>query len=284
MIAVTGANGKLGRHVIEGLLKIIPAKEIVAIVRNPAKSQDLASLGIQLRTADYAKPETLTAAFEGATKVLLISGNEVGQRIPQHQAVVDAAKHAGASLIGYTSVLHAQETTLSLAPEHKATELYIQSSGIPYILLRNGWYLENHTENLAPALEHGVILGAAADGRFASATRADYAAAAVHVLTTEGHANKIYELAGDTAYTLTQLAAEVSAQSGNVVLYKNLPEQEFARALAGFGLPAPVAEMLAAADSGAANGELDDSTHTLSRLIGRPTTTLNTTVGVALKS
>ncbi len=274
MIVVTGANGKLGRHVIQGLLEKVPARQIVAAVRDREKTRDLAALGVQLREADYSRPETLDTAFAGADKVLLISSSEVGQRVAQHQAVTDAAKKAGVKLLVYTSILRADISTLALASEHKTTEKYIRSSGVPFVFLRNGWYLENQTAALAPALQHGVIIGAAGEGRFAAAARVDYAGAAIAVLTTAGHENKIYELGGDEPYTLSELAAEVSKQAGKQIRYQNLPQQDYAAALIGFGLPAPLAGAIADADAGAAEGELDCSVHDLSILLGRPTMTL----------
>ncbi len=284
MIVVTGATGKLGRHVIEGLLEKMPASEIIAAVRNPEKASDYAAQGIQVRHADYSQPQTLATAFAGADKLLLISSNEVGQRVAQQKAVIDAAKTAGVKLLAYTSILHADKSTLILAQEHKATEEYLRESGVPYVFLRNGWYLENQTEQLAPALQHGAIVGAGGDGRFAAAARKDYADAAVAALTTPSQENKIYELAGDNPYTYTELAAEVSKQSGKQIAYRNLPEQAYAEMLTGFGLPAPLAEILADADSGAAKGELDDATHTLSKLIGHSTMPLSEAVAAGLKS
>ena len=201
MIAITGATGNLGREVVRLLLKRVAAPEIAAVVRSAGKAQDLAALGMSVREADYSKPETLTAAFTGAEKVLLISSSEVGQRIPQHIAVVDVAKKAGAKLLVYTSILSADTSPLVLAQEHSATEEYIRNSGIAFVILRNGWYLENQTGALAPAITHGAILGAAGDGRFAAAARADYAEAAVAVLTADGHAGRTYELGGDVPYT-----------------------------------------------------------------------------------
>ncbi|ADW69936.1 SDR family oxidoreductase [Granulicella tundricola] len=283
MIVVTGATGKLGRHVIESLLKTTPAAEIVAAVRSPEKASDLAALGITLRQADYSQPATLLTAFAGADNLLLISGNELGQRIPQHKAVIDAARSAGIKLLAYTSLLRAGTSTLTLASEHLATEQYLQASGIPYVFLRNGWYLENHTEQLAPALAHGAILGAAGEGKFSAASRADYAAAAAAVLTTPGHENKTYELAGDTPYTLPELAAEVAKQSGKPVVYNNLPGPDLEKLYLSFGLPAPVAAMLVDSDLGAAKGELATTSTDLRTLIGRPTTTLAQAVAEALK-
>ncbi len=239
---------------------------------------------MQIRPADYSKPETLDPAFAGGDKLLLISSNDLAQRIPQQQAVVDAAKRAGIRLLAYTSILRADTSSLSLANDHEATETYIRASGIPFVFLRNGWYLENHTETLAPALEHGAILGAAAEGRFSSATRKDYAEAAAAVLATEQHANRIYELAGDSSYTLTELAAEVAQQAHKLVVYRNLPEPQYEAALTGFGLPAPLAAMLAQSDAGAAQGELESESKDLHTLIGRPTTTLSEAVAFAVNA
>ena len=283
MIVVTGATGKLGRHVIEGLLKSVPPAEIVAAVRTPEKAADLTAKGVQIRQADYFQPESLRTAFAGADAVLLISSSELRDRVSQHKNVVDAAKSAGVKLIAYTSLLRADTSTNSvLAPDHKATEEYLRASGVPFVILRNGWYLENHTEALGPALAHGAILGAAKDGRFAAAARADYAAAAVAVLTGAGYEKKVYELGGDVPYTLAELAAEVSKQAGKHVVYQDLPEAGYEKTLAGFGLPQVIAHMLADSDRAASEGELDNAGSDLRTLIGRPTTTLAAAVSAAL--
>ncbi|KAA6099036.1 MULTISPECIES: SDR family oxidoreductase [unclassified Pantoea] len=272
MIAITGATGQLGRLVINALLKKVPASEIIAVVRSPEKAQDLQALGVALRTADYNQPQTLHSAFAGVQKVLLISSSEVGQREAQHRAVIDAAKAAGVSFIAYTSLLHADTSPLGLGVEHRATEALLQASGIPYALLRNGWYSENYAASIAPALAHHAFIGAAGDGRIASAAREDYAAAAAEVISRDDQAGKVYELAGDDSYTLAEFSAEIARQSGEQVEYVNLPPAEFSAALIGAGLPAPLAELLADSDAGAAQGALFDDSHTLSKLIGRPTT------------
>ncbi|MDJ0088047.1 SDR family oxidoreductase [Pantoea allii] len=272
MIAVTGATGQLGRLVIEALRKKIAADHIVATVRSPAKAGDLAALGVVVREADYNKPETLAAAFKGVDKVLLISGSEVGQREAQHRAVIDAAKAAGVKFIAYTSLLHTDTSPLSLGIEHRATEAMLAASGMPYALLRNGWYTENYAASIAPALAHHVFLGAAGEGRISSAARQDYAEAAAEVMVRDDQAGKVYELAGDNSYTLAEFAAEISAQSGEKVDYVNLPQAEFAAALKAAGLPAPLADLLADSDVGVAQGGLFDDSRTLSQLIGRPTT------------
>lgn len=274
MIAITGATGQLGQHVIESLLKTVPASQIVAIVRNPAKATALSQQGITIRQADYSDEAAFTTALQGIDKLLLISSSEVGQRAPQHRNVINAAKAAHVKFIAYTSLLHADTSPLGLADEHVATEQMLAESGIGYVLLRNGWYTENYLASAPAALEHGVFIGAAGEGKIASATRADYAAAAARVISEDGHAGKTYELAGDAGWTLSQLAAELAKQSGKKVVYQNLSEADFAAALKGVGLPAGLADMLADSDSGASKGGLFDDSHTLSKLIGRPTTSL----------
>ena len=274
MIAITGATGQLGQHVIESLLKTVPASQIVAIVRNPAKATALSQQGITVRQADYSDEAAFTTALQGIDKLLLISSSEVGQRAPQHRNVINAAKAAHVKFIAYTSLLHADTSPLGLADEHVATEKMLAESGIAYALLRNGWYTENYLASAPAALEHGVFIGAAGEGKIASATRADYAAAAARVISEDGHAGKTYELAGDAGWTLSQLAAELAKQSGKKVVYQNLSEADFAAALKGVGLPAGLADMLADSDTGASKGGLFDDSHTLSKLIGRPTTSL----------
>ena len=282
MIVITGATGQLGRLVIQSLLGKVPAAQIVAAVRQPARAADLAALGVQVRQADYTQPATLDAAFKGATKVLLISSSEIGQRDAQHRNVVDAAKRAGVSLLAYTSLLHADTSPLGLSADHNATEAYIKAAGLPYVFLRNGWYNENYLASIQPALQHGAFIGSAGEGRIASAARADYAEAAATVLTQDGQAGKTYELAGDAAYTLSEFAAELSRQSGKTVPYVNLPQAEYRQALLGAGLPEPLADLLADSDIGASKGGLYDGGKQLSRLIGRPTTPLATSMKQAL--
>lgn len=282
MIVVTGATGQLGHLVIAALLKKVPASSIVAAVRNVDKAKDIAALGVQVRYADYSKPETWDAALKGADKVLLISSSEIGQRAKQHRSVIDAAKRAGVKLLAYTSVLHADTSPLGLAAEHRETEAALRASGVPFVLLRHSWYTENYTAGIPGALAHGAVYGCAGNGRIASATRADYAEADVAVLTADNQAGRIYELAGDTSYTLTELAAEISRQTGKNIGYVNLPEAEYKNVLIKAGLPEPVAALLSDSDTGVSKGGLFDDGHQLSKLIGRPTTPLATAVKVAL--
>lgn len=282
MIAITGVTGLLGRLVIEDLLKSVAAKDVVAIVRNPAKVSDLAERGVQVRSADYNDIEAMQKALAGVEKLLLISSSEVGQRATQHSNVIEAAKTAGVKLIAYTSLLHADTSPLGLAVEHIATEKMLKDSGVPFVLLRNGWYTENYTGSVPSALEHGAFIGSVGAGKVSSATRADYAAAAAKVLTLDNQGGQVYELAGDRGWTQDELAAEVSKQSGKTVIYQDMPEADFEGALLSVGLPAGLAAMLADSSTGAAKGGLFDDSHQLSKLIGRPTTSLAESVKAAL--
>ncbi|WP_086993456.1 SDR family oxidoreductase [Rhizobium sullae] len=283
MYAVTGATGRLGRLVIEALLKTIPADRIVAAVRNTVKASDLAERGVIVREADYSRPDTLGPALDGVEKLLLISSTEVSGRLPRHRAVIEAAKVAGVSLIAYTSMLHADTSPATLAIEHRQTEEVIAASGLPAVILRNGWYTENHLMALPAALEHGAFVGAAKDGRFSSAARQDYAEAAAVVLATDGHAGRTYELAADQAFTLAGLAAEVSRQSGKATVYNDFSEVAYRDVLTGTGLPADLAALLADADAAASRGALFDDGGTLGRLIGRPTIPMESLVATVLR-
>lgn len=279
-IAITGATGQLGRLVVEKLKTRAPSVQIIALVRTPAKAADL---GVEVREADYIRPDTLDRALNDVQTLLLISSNEVGSRAAQHHNVIEAAKRAGVKRIVYTSLLRADASPLSLTDEHRDTEVELKASGIPFTILRNGWYTENYTASLPGALAAGALVGAAGDGKISSASRADYAEAAVAVLTSQGHNGKTYELAGDDAYTLSDLAAEISKQTGRTIPYKNLPEPEYAAALARVGMPLPVAGAYASFDVGASKGALFDDGRQLSKLIGRPTTPLSVAVSDALR-
>ncbi|MFD5267286.1 SDR family oxidoreductase [Streptomyces sp. NPDC058335] len=281
-IVVTGATGHLGRHVVEQLLEKVPAEAVTAVVRDKAKAAHLAERGVRLAVADYNAPETFDGLFAAGDKVLLISGNEFDKGRPaQHQVVIDAAKAAGVALLAYTSA--PGSLSAALADDHRATEKALLASGLPYSLLRNGWYHENYTENLAPVLEHKAVVAAAGEGRVSSAARADYAAAAVAVLTGEGHENTTYELGGDEAWSFAEYAAELSRQTGEEIGYSAVPAETLIGILTGAGLPEPFAAILAGVDTSIAKGELVVSTGDLSRLAGRPTTPLSEAIAAALK-
>ncbi|MFF1254684.1 SDR family oxidoreductase [Pseudarthrobacter sp. NPDC058329] len=274
-IVITGATGQLGRHVLEALLeRKVPAQDIVAAGRSIEKIADLADRGVRVRSMDYGNAASVAAALQGASKVLLISGSEVGQRVEQHRTVIEAAKAAGVELVAYTSIANADTTGMKLAAEHQATEAILQESGVPFVLLRNGWYLENYTDQLPGTLAQGAIAGSAGEGRVSAASRVDYAHAAAAVLVADGQAGRIYELGGDEPFTMAELAAEISAAAGRNISYQDLPAREYAGMLAGFGVPEAFADILADSDLGIARGDLLVGSGDLRKLIGRPATSL----------
>lgn len=283
-IVITGATGQLGRHVVEALLeRNVPASGIVAAGRSTEKLADLAARGVQVKAMDYTDAASVAAALEGATKVLLISGSEVGQRVEQHRTVIEAARAQGIELIAYTSIANADTTGMKLAAEHQATEAILKDSGIPFAILRNGWYLENYTEQLPGTLAQGALAGSAGDGKVSAASRLDYAEAAAAVLVApESQAGKVYELGGDHSFTLVELAAEISAAANQPVAYQDLPAGDYAGLLAGFGVPQAFADILADSDLGIARGDLHVSGSDLRDLIGRPTTPMPDAVRSAL--
>ncbi len=282
MIAITGATGQLGRLVIDQLLQKIPADQVIALVRDPSKAEELRARGVQVRQADYTQPSALEAALKCVDKLLLISSSEVGQRLAQHRNVINAAKNAKVKLLAYTSILNADVSIMDLAFEHKETEQEIKASGVPFVFLRNGWYSENYTAAIPTALQLKALIGSTGNGKISSAARIDYAAAAAEVLVRENQAGKIYELAGDQAYTLAEFAAELSKQSGEQIPYNNLPVAEYKAVLQSAGLPDWLAELLASSDGSAAQGALFDDSHQLSQLIGRTTTPLSESITAAL--
>lgn len=284
MIAVTGANGHLGKLVIQGLVERMPANQVIAAVRTPEKASGFEKLGVQVRKGDYTRPETLSTSLRGVKRVLLISAADVSERFNLHKAVIDAAKQEGAELFAYTSLLRADSSELFLAREHKQTEDYIKASGLPFVFLRNGWYLENHTSALASAVEQNELLGSSNGGRFASASRADYAAAAVIALTQVDSANKTYELAGDRSFSMAELASEVSRHIGRVIPYRNLTGNDYAAILLRSGVPQMTVDVIVDADRKSIRGDLDSTSRDLSRLISRPTTTLSDAVRSALRA
>ncbi|GAA3026647.1 SDR family oxidoreductase [Streptosporangium longisporum] len=284
-IVVTGATGHLGRLTIEALLRRgIPAADIIATGRDIARIKDLADRGITVRRADFSDTDGLAEAFAGADRLLLISASvPVGERVANHRRVIDAAASAGVSLVAYTSTTHADTATTVIGATHGETEKDLRDRGIPSVLLRNGWYLENYTSQLPQILQNGVVVGAAGEGRISAASRADYAEAAAVVLTAEGHTGAVYELGGDESFTLTELAAAITDAAGKQVTYSDLPVADFAQVLAAAGLPAELAEVLADADRGMNRGEMYTDSGDLHRLIGRPPVPLAEALAVALR-
>lgn len=278
-IGITGATGQLGRLVVDYAKKSTSPSNIVSLVRDPEKAKDL---GVEVRAFDYNKPEALEAQLKGIDRLLLISGSEIGKRVQQHENVIKAAKAAGIKLLAYTSLLHTDSSPIFLASEHLPTEKILRASGITYAILRNGWYTENYTQSISQNITAGAVFGCAGQGKISAAARKDYAEAAAVVLTGEGHEFKIYELAGDESFTLSDLAAEISKQTGKKIVYNNLSEAELVEVLKNAGLPEQMAGAFASIDTHIANGALYDNSHQLSQLIGRKTTPLSAVVKEAI--
>lgn len=277
---ITGATGQLGKLVVEHLKSKVGKDNVVALVRTLEKASEL---GVVTRTFDYDKLEGMTEQLKGIDRLLLISANEVGQRLRQHKNVIDAAQKAGIKWLVYTSLLHADSTTINLAGEHKETEKMLKASGIDYTILRNGWYTENYTGSVKGALAGGAFIGSAGSGKIASAARTDYAEAAAVVLSDDSYKGKVFELAGDQAYTLSDLAGEISNQTGKNIPYRNLHETEYAKILESFNVPKDLSASIASWDISASKGDLFDDSKQLSKLIGRPTTSLKESVKLALR-
>ncbi|EDY44128.1 NAD(P)H-binding protein [Streptomyces sp. SPB074] len=282
-IVVTGATGQLGRLVLAGLLEKVPASGIAAVVRSEEKGAEFAARGIEPRIADYDRPETLKGAFHEGDRVLFVSGSDIGRRGPQHRAVVAAAQAAGVAQLAYTGVLGGPRADFTLADEHKITEQAILDSGVPYTFLRNGWYAEMYVGRIPQLFEQGALVGSSGEGRLAAAPRADYAAAAVAVLTGEGHENKVYELSGDDAWTMAEFTAELTRQSGRPVTFQNVTPERHKDILLGTGLPEFLADVFVDVDAAIARGSLAHTPGDLSRLIGRPTTPLADSIAAGLK-
>lgn len=278
-IAITGATGQLGRIVINRLKDKFNAENIIALARDTQKATDL---GVEVRHFDYNNLEGMAEALKDVDKLLLISGSEIGKRLEQHTNVIESAKKSGVKFIAYTSLLKCDNSTLSLAGEHFNTEKVLKDSGISSVILRNGWYTENYTGSLKDVINLGTLYGSSGEGKISSATRDDFANAAAVVLTSEGHEGKIYELAGDEAYTMSDFAAEISKQTEKNIPYVNIPENDYAQALVKAGLPEGFAHFFAGTHTATANGDLFDDGHQLSKLIGRSTTTLSKAISDAL--
>ena len=282
-LLVTAASGHLGRLVVEALLDAqVPASELVATSRRPSSIADLAEREVVVRHADYDDPDSLDAALVGVDRLLLVSGTEAGRRVAQHRNVVDAAARASVRHVAYTSISHAATSDLLLAQEHRETERLLEASGLAHTFLRNSWYLENYTAQIPGLLERGVLFGAAGEGRVSAATRADFASAAAAVLTSEGHEGRTYELGGDEPFTMAEFAATLGRLSGREVAYRDLSEADFGRVLVDAGLPEGYAAALADGDRGLAQGALYTDSGDLSRLIGRPTTSVADAIRVSL--
>lgn len=273
-VVVTGATGRLGQHVVRHLLaRGVDPSEVVAGGRDRDRLAELEALGVHAAVMDYEETTTLDAAIQEGDRLLLVSGSEVGQRVPQHQAVIDAAVDAGVELLAYTSILDAGDSPMRIAREHRATEEALAAADVPVVLLRNGWYTENYADQLETYRATGTVLGATGEGRIAAATRSDLAEAAAVVLAGEGHAGRTYELGGPS-FTLGEVAALVREVTGEDVQHVDVPTEQLQAALVEAGLPEDAAAMLADADAGIREGWLDTSSSDLVDLIGHAPTTL----------
>lgn len=278
-ILVTGATGQLGALIVKHLLKALPAASVVAGGRNSARAPS----GVEFRYLDYSMPASVEAAMHGISRVLLVSGSEVGKRVAQHQAVIDAAARAGVRLLGYTSILKADDNPFLLATEHRETEQVLARSQVPYIRLRHGWYSENYASSAGMAIQFGVIRSASGNGRFSTATRDDYAAGDAALILRDDHQpGQAYELAGSTSFSKQEYAELLSRKSGKQIVVNNLTGSAYAAALMQAGLPEPVARILADSDAKSADGWLFDDSRTLEKAIGRPTVTLEQTLDAVL--
>ncbi|WP_127794443.1 SDR family oxidoreductase [Agromyces sp. LHK192] len=275
-ILVTAASGHLGRLVVDALIARGAAPgDVVATARDVAKLDDLAARGVRTATLDYDRPDTIAAALDGVDSVLLVSGSVPGSRVDGHRNVVDAAVAAGVTKLVYTSAPHATTAVdFALAADHAATEELIAASGVPAVIVRNNWYLENYATDVSRAAESGVITHASGDAAIAGATRADLAEGAAVVLLDDGHVGEVYEFTGDTAWTFADLAAAATELTGREVVYRALGVDEYAAELRAAGLPEGTAAFVAGLDGAIGRGVLADAQPTLARLIGRPTTSL----------
>jgi len=278
-ILVTGATGQLGTRIVQHLEKRLPPGQVVASGRNVVKAPQR----VLFRVVDYDHPATIEAALEGVTRVVLVSGNEVGQRVGQHKAVIDAATRAGVQRLAYTSILRADTSPLLLASEHRGTEEVLRAGKMPFILLRNGWYSENFSSTASLAIQLGFVQSAAGDGRFSTASRDDYAEAAAALILRDDHQpGQAYELAGSTSFSKREYAALLSEKSGSQVQLHEMSEAQYAAALLKAGVPEEFARILADSDARAADGWLFDDSRTLQNTIGRPTTPLEQSLDAAL--
>ncbi len=273
--AVTGATGHLGRLAVDALLRHgVPARNVFALVRDTAKADELAALGVGVREADYDRPETLDAALEGIERLLLVSSPTTGERLTQHGNVIRAADAADVGFVVYTSVLHADETELALAPEHAGTEDLLQASGLPFAVARNGWYVENYTGRLDDYLERGEIVGAAGDGRLSAATRADYAEAAVSLLIGDITDQQGYWELGGPAFSMSDLAEAITETTGTKVVYRDVSADEYTDLLRSAGMDEGTAGFVTSLELSIARGELETDSPALENLLGRAPTPL----------
>jgi NAD(P)H dehydrogenase (quinone) len=274
-IVVPATSGHLGRLIVTDLLaRDVPAGDIVAGARKPETIADLADAGVRTTRIDYDDPASVEAAIAPGDTFVLISGAFTPDRTRQHTDAINAAARAGAGHLLYIGALRAAESSSALANSHAPTEVAVRDSGLPFTLLRNGWYTENYGRELPAVRESGVLVASVGDARVASATRLDFAQAVGAVLTTEGHVGKTYELSGDVAWTYADLAAAFSEVLGREVVYRPVSSAEHLEILTGAGVPEQFATLIVGVDAGIGEGAFAYQNGDLARLLGRPTTSL----------
>lgn len=278
-LLVTGAAGQLGQRVIHHLLetyKVAPGR-IIAATRSPEKLADLAAKGIVTRKADFDDAATLSAAFAGVDRLLIISTDALavpGLRLKQHTAAIEAAKKAGVKHILYTSMPAPETSLVTFAPDHLGTENAIKASGIGYTILRDAWYFDNYLMGLPHSLEVGKWYTAAGTGRVSNISRNDCALAIAAALASDTTDNATYTLTGSTALTIEDVASVVSNITGRPLEVVQVNDEQFAAGLTGAGLPKFVVDMLVSADANTRAGNFDLLSNDFNKLTGKEPQTL----------
>jgi NAD(P)H dehydrogenase (quinone) len=274
-ILVTGAAGSLGGAIIRHLLDsegLAPGR-VIAVTRDPSKLAALADKGVTVRAGDFDDGASLATAFAGAGTILIVSTDAVGEpgkRLRQHLSAVSAAKTAGASRIGYTSMFSPEPgNPVLFAPDHHGTEEAIRASGIPYSIFRNGWYQENLLMSLPAAIGMGQWFTSAGDGATAFVRRDDLARAIAAGLAKAPAGNATYTLSGAEAFTNAEIAAMASEVTGKPIAVVNLTDEQLADGMAAAGVPAPVVPLLVSFEAATRAGALGTVTDDIETLTGR---------------
>ena len=276
-IVITGASGHLGRGVVEEALQRVDAADLILVTRHPDALAEDAERGAQVRHGDFTDPAGLGEAFAGGERLLLISSSVIGpERVAQHHTAIDAAVAAGVRFIAYTSIVNpSDENPAAVAPDHKATEDKLRSSGVEWAFLRNSIYADLEADNLAAAQATGTLVTNAGNGRIAYLARADAAAAAAAVIMGSGHEGKAYDITGPELLDADDRAAVFAAIAGTPVEVVHVDDEAYAAGLAeATGLPIEAGRLYASFGRAAREGRLDASSDALERLTGRRGTSL----------
>lgn len=277
-LLVTGATGQLGKLVLDQLLAsgVAPSR-IIATSRDTAKLADYIARGVQARVADFDDPASLDQAFAGADRILIISTDALdqpGKRLKQHLAAVAAAKKAGAKHIVYTSMPSPETSVIPFAPDHLGTENAIKATGIPYTILRNGWYMENLFMALPHALETGQWYSSSGEGRLAHIARADAAKAAAAALASSTGESQTYTLTGGELRSTDEIAALVAKATGKPLNVVHISDEALAGGLKSAGLPDFLIPIVVSFDANTRGGHIDMVTSDVTALTGATPVTL----------